>query len=246
MSEPVLEIEYHYRAHNEGALDSTLSALQNEIGGQRHPDSLLAGAIDLVTFLELVVTFVAGASLGEALRNYFSGLSGAEGAKDIGERHRAIVLQWLCDARDELARLIASAGLHCRKDIGAPEYGDKEYAIAIRIRIGRVECFIVLNGPHISEDALEHLPDAISRMLRFIAETELPEESTILQLCLDPLSREWRYLLAPSQQAFGSFVDRVLDLWTGQLMMLRTRHEFITLLRVAEKDGIKFIINPYR
>lgn len=245
MSKSVLEVEYRYSARDEATLAASLSALENEVGGQRRPWGMRAGAIDLVTFLEFAVTFVVGATLGDALKSYFSGLSGAEGAKKLGERHRAVILQWLGDVQAGLAHLITSAKQRFREGLVAPEFDGKEQPIAIRIGIG-VECFIVLNARHVSEGALDHLPDAVSRMLEFIAENGLPDESTVLQLCLDPTSREWRYLLAPSHQAFGRFVDRVLDLSTGQLMKLRSRQEFIELLQVAEEDGLKCLIDPYR
>jgi hypothetical protein len=244
MSELVLQIDYGYRASNEATLDSTLSALQQDIGGQRRPWGARAGAIDLVTYLEFVVTFVVGATLGEALKNYFSALSGAQRAKTLGERHRAIVLQWLGDVQDAVTRLIASAKQRFREGLAAPKFNGKEQSIAIRVVLG-VECFIVLNGPHVSEDALDRLPDAISKMLQFIGEFGPPDQSTVLQLCFDPVSREWRFLLAPSHQGFGRFVDRVVDLSTGQLITLRSRHEFIELLHVAEEDGLKFLVDPY-
>jgi len=246
MSESVLQIEYHYSPGEEATLDPALSALQKEIGGQRRPWGIRAGAIDLVTFLEFVITFVAGATLGDALQSYLAGLAGTEKAKTLGERHHAVIVQWLAKVQESLGRLVTSARKRFRAGLVAPHFQGKEQPMAIRIGLGRIECFIVLNGCHVSDDALDRLPAAVIRMLQFIAEVGLPEESTVLQLCLDPVSRDWRYLLVPSQQAFGRFVDRIIDLSTGQLLTLHSSQEFIELLGVTEPDGFKFLVDPYR
>jgi len=82
--------------------------------------------------------------------------------------------------------------------------------------------------------------------LLFIVEAGLPEESTVLQLCLDPISNDWKYLLIPSHQAFGRFVDRVVDLSTGQLITIRSSEGFIELLGATEPEGIEFLVDPYR
>ena len=57
-----LEITYVYRNSEEKRLESLLVNLETEIGGSRNPFYGRAGAIDIVSFLELAVTFIAGAA----------------------------------------------------------------------------------------------------------------------------------------------------------------------------------------
>jgi len=246
MSNPVLELEYNYSSDDEAALEPALSSLEKEVGGRRHPWPRRAGTIDLVTFLELAVMFVMSATLGAAVKSYFAGLVGAEKAKRLGERHQQAILQWLDSVQEALGRIVTSAKRRLAEGLVSPRFGGKEQPIAIRMRLGPIECFIVPNGIHVSNDALDRLPSAVIRMLRFIADVGLPEDSTVLQLCVDPMSGEWQYLLVPSINAFGRFVDRAIDLSTGRLITIRSAQEFIERFGVTEPDGIKFLVDPYR
>lgn len=246
MSNSVVEFEFEYDARNEATLASALSAIQNEVGGRQRPWGMRAGASDLLTFLEIVIVFVADATLREPVKKYFSGLSGAERAEKLGERHREVILQWLSDVRNGLELLLAAVNRQFRKGMPSPNFQGMEEAMAIRFPVAEVECFVVLNGPHVTRSSLNHLPEAIGNIFEFVAQTGLPHESTVVQLCLDPVSVQWRYLLVPSREAFGRFVDRVVDISTGQIMTLDSPHEFIELLQVDEKDALKFLVNPYR
>jgi hypothetical protein len=246
MANSTVEFEFGYDARNKAILASALSAMQKDVGGRQRPWGMRGGAIDLLTFLEIGIVFVAGATLGEALKKYFSGLSGAARAEKLGERHREIVIQWLGNVRSSLKRLIVSVNQQFRKGMPTPKFQGKEEAVAVRFQVGEVECFVVLNGPHVSLDSLERIPEAIGDMLEFVAQTGLPDDSTVVQLCLDPVSAQWRYLLVPSHGAFGRFVDRVVDLSTGEVLRIGSRQEFIKLLQVAKEDGLKFLVDPYR
>lgn len=246
MSGPVIELEYRFSSGDEAALAKALSALEADLGGQRRPWGTRAGAIDLVTFLEFVITFVVGATVGEILKSYFAGLAGAEKAKKLGEHHQEIILKWLGAVKESLHQLISSVKHQFHEGLRASRFEGMEKPIAIRIGLGQLECYIVLNGQNVSDDALENLPGAVIKMLKFVAETGLPEDAIVLQLCLDPNSKEWRYLLVPSPQAFDRFVDRVIDLSTGQVLILRSREEFIKLLGATKAEGIKFLTDPYR
>ena len=246
MSISVIDLQYRYSSSDEADLDSALSALESELGGQRRPWAFRASAIDLVAFLEIVVTFIAGATLGEALKNYLGGLTGVDQAKKLGERHQEVILKWLDAVKDSIHRLVSSVRLRFHEELNALYFEEMEQAIAMVICLGQLQCYVVLNGRNVTDTALENLPGAVTKMLQFIAEVGLPEESDILQLCLDPRSDQWRYLLVPSHQAFGRFVDRIIDLSTGELLFLRSREEFITLLGATRDEGIKFLINPYK
>jgi hypothetical protein len=246
MSDPIIELEYRFSSGDEAALAKALSALEAELGGQRRPWGIRAGAIDLVTFLEFVIIFVASATFGEILKNYLAGLVGAEKTKKLGEHHQEIILKWLGDVKESLHQLISSVKHRFHEGLRASRFEGMEKPIAIRIGLGQLECYIVLNGQNVSDDALDNLPGAVTKMMQFVAESGLPKDAIALQLCLDPNSNEWRYLLAPSPQAVSKFVDRVIDLSTGQILILHSREEFIKLLGATKTEGIKFLIDPYR
>ena len=246
MSDPVFELEYRFSSDDEAALAKVLSALEADLGGQRRPWGMRMGATNLVTFLEFAITFVVVATVGEVLKSYFAGLVGAEKAKKLGGRHQEVILKWLGAVKESLHQLISSVKHRFHEGLRASRFDGMERPIAIRIGLGQLECYIVLNGQNVSDDALENLPGAVVRMLQFVAEAGLPDDAIVLQLCLDPNSNEWRYLLVPSPQAFGRFVDRVIDLSTGQFLILRSREEFIRLLGATKAEGIKFLVDPYR
>jgi hypothetical protein len=246
MSEPIINVEYSYSSKDEGTLDRDLSSMQADIGGQRCPWGGRAGAIDLVIYLELILTFVAGATLGEAIKSYFAGLAGADKAKQLGEHHRETILNWLSNVKNNIQRIVSSIRSRLQEGLRAPHFEGMEEPIALRIRIGLLECYIILNGHYVTDEALDHLPEAVSVLLRFLAEIGLPKDATVIQLCPDPKSCEWRYLLVPSNKAFGHFVDRIIDLTTGKQIHIHRRQEFIDLLGATPEEGIKFLVDPFR
>ncbi|MFA4987113.1 MAG: hypothetical protein WC712_11045 [Candidatus Brocadiia bacterium] len=246
MDESFFTVEYAYSSRNSVILDAALTALQKEIGGHRRPWGLRSGALDLVTFLELTLIFVASNTLPEYVKSYLAGLMGVEEAKKLGEKHRGKILPWLDEVRQRLQLFVASAEKRFREGLEAGEFEGTEMPIAICIELGQHPCFIVLNGRHVTHNSLERLSHDIVRMFRYIAEVGLPEESTVLQLCLDPVSQDWRYLLVPSHRAFGQYVDRIIDLSTNRLFAIHSAKEFVELLDVSQADRYQYLVNPFR
>ena len=136
MSIPVIDLQYHYSSSDEADLDNALSALEAELGGQRRPWGMRAGASDLITFLEIAVSFIAGATLGEALKNYFGGLTGVDKAKKLGERHQEAILKWLDAVKESIHRLVSSVRHRFDEGLHAPHFEEMEQPIAMRIGLG--------------------------------------------------------------------------------------------------------------
>lgn len=120
----VINLQYHYSSRDETKLENTLAALEADLGGERRPRSGRTGVIDLITYLEFVLAFVAGATLGEVLKSYFAGLAGAEKAKALGERHQKILVKWFHDMQKNLHRLISSVRLQLQEGLRVPRFED--------------------------------------------------------------------------------------------------------------------------
>lgn len=242
----VIKISYVYLENDEVSLNPILESFEKEIGGERHPYGMRMGAIDLVTFIEFVITFIAGASLGEILKNYLSGLVAADSAKGLGEKHREIIKNWLNNVEQGFNQLIKTVKQKFDGGFRAPTFEDKEQPIAICIHISDIEIFIILNQHNITDEAFGLLPNAIVRTLSFIAENGLPEDTFVLQLYFDSQKNDWCYLFAPSKNAFGHYIDRIININTGEITIIKSAKEFIAFTEISESDGIKFLVDPFR
>jgi len=242
----ILVIKYSYSLNNEPELEPILTALERRLGGERRPYAGRKGAIDLVTFLELVIGIVTTATLGKVLESYFSGLLRTEEAKLIGQQHRTIIKQCLRNVEKGLQEIVIEIKDWLKLEVVFPHISGKEQLLAIQFQLGRTTCYIVLNQPHITEEALDTLPNAIIRVIRLITEIGIPQDATVVQLYFDPKSGDWRYLLAPTIEGFGHFIDRVIDIRTGQCIIISSADNFIKFADITPDDGFKFLVDPFR
>jgi hypothetical protein len=243
--EQILHIDYSYSERDESKLAPTLNLFLHELGGERKPYWGRKGVIDLVTFLELVISFVAGATFGQAIENYFAGLLRIEDAKVLGEQHRKDIDRWLQDVEHAFGKIVAAAKKLFERGFSFPHSLGKEQPLAIEIPLGKVSCYIVLNQPHVSQEALDKLPSAIVHMLRFIAEEGIPEDAITVQLFFDYKSCDWNYLLAPTPEGFGRFIDRVINIKTGESISITSVEQFIEFTDITPGDGFKFLVDPF-
>jgi hypothetical protein len=244
--EQLLHIEYSYSKRDESELAPTLDLFLNTVGGERKPYWVRAGAIDLVNDLVIVCSFVAGATFGQVINSYFAGLLRTEDAKVLGEQHRKAIEPWLQSVVHAFREITATAKKLLERGFSSPHSLGKEQSIAIEIPLGKTSCYIVLDQPHISQKALDKLPSAIGCMLRFIAEEGIPEDATVMQLFFDSKSDDWNYLLAPTSAGFGRFVDRVINIKTGESISITSAEQFIKFAVIAPKEGLKFLVDPFR
>jgi hypothetical protein len=241
-----LELEYSYRTGEEGTLGPIIEAVESECGGRRAPYGSRSGAIDLVSFLEICVSFVAGVGLRKALESYLVGLLRTESAKKLGERHREAIGRWLVGVERSLQRLGAVLRDRVIGKFSFPRLNGKEQPLALCIPLGRVTCFVVVNQSRVAQEALDWLPDAVVRVLRLAAERGLPSDATVVQLFYDVASKRWRYLFVPTARGFGHFIDRVIDVDTGREVIIGSAEEFIELANVKSEDGLKLLVDPFR
>ena len=241
-----IKIECRYYSSEDAVFTPALSIIQKKFGGSQHFLDNAEFGMNLYPYLELAITFIAGATLGEALKNYFAGISGAKKAQKLGAQHRAIILRWFKRIRNNLKYLIDSGVRRIYSGISASFLREEERAIYISFELGEISGYVVINVFHISENALNRLPDDFIRMLKFIAENGQLKGPSSIQLCLDPLSNEWKYLLVPKWQITGRFVGQVMDLSTGRPLKLRSVKDIIKRLGIRKKDRYKFLINLFR
>lgn len=238
--EPIqVALGYLFNERDEPVLDELLAQLESRIGGRRVHRGMSAGAIDLLSALEVVVEILVQAGVG----SYFAGILGTE---ELSKEHK----KWLLEQVNRLASLLnqvtACTKDHIRELKLKAAYEDKERAITVRIDLDHTPCYIVLNGPHVDADALSRLEDDVRSMIESLEECELPEDIVAIQLCVDPVSRRWRFLLVPSRNGFGSHVDRVWDVAAHELIYVDSPDQFIRLLQIDEDNSLKVLINPFR
>lgn len=240
------QINFVYQQSGEKDLEAFLSELQDEVGGERNPYSSRKGAIDLVTFLSIVATFVIVPTLQSAVQKYLEGLLDFDGLKDLGEAHRKQIFIWFQRIGNEVLRLVRAVQekqLLIRKPF---TFQQKEEALALEIPTKFGNTYIVLNHKYISSTLLENLPRAVVTAIRYLHENLPLEEAIVFQLYYDASSQDWIYLFAPTTQGFGHYIDRYIDLRTQQIKLVSSRSEFIKLFQPASEDELKFIISPFR
>ena len=239
-----IDFSYSYYESDETRLEQYLSSLENELGGTRNPLVVRAGAIDLVTILEVVVSFIATAALQPILEKYFEGLFNADAIKGLGEHHREQILIWLNKLRSEIETSLKAMKFLSDIHVKSNSLGNEE-AVALIINIGHIPLFIVLNHNVITPNLLLSLPQGIVNAIKYIAENQLPEDSHVLQLYFDRFSEKWLYLLAPTTHAFGRYIDQYVDLDNGLVIKIESRKKFLEKFRPDTKDEFKFLVNPF-
>jgi hypothetical protein len=241
-----LTFQYEYSKNDEEYVDKVIKEIENDLGGERHPYGARAGAIDLLTVLEFVFTFIVGTTLGRALNEYFSGLIKSDSAKKLGERHHEIIKNWLNDIENAFQNFIKSFKRKFHNDVETPTFEGKEKSIALRLSIVHIDLFIVLNQYKINDQNLDKLPAAIVKVLKYIAGTNLPEDIIVLQLYYDHNQNDWCYLFMPSRNAFGNCIDRMVNINTDDIIYFDSPEDFISRLKISEEEGLKLLVDPFR
>jgi len=155
------------------------------------------GAIDLVTVLEIVFGF--------ALAKYFSGFFSEAGKKT-----------W-----ELLAR---------KYNQFVEKNNRSKEVIAFIVYIDDIPIYLVdrFHESKKLEVSIIEIPFVLIKVEEFFRNNGIPDNVKLMQVFQDPHSRKWRYLLMPTfPDAFGGFVDRVLDLNTFQMDYPQNHQEFI-------------------
>jgi hypothetical protein len=187
-----------------------------------------AGAIDLVTFLELgVFKFI--------LDGFLKGFIDEEYFKKLGITTR----QALFNEVDYFKKyLIAFYKVFISKKLS------NHSAISIVEHIDGVVYFAVLNHKKSTENLISRLPNAFVRAVGEISLHRIPiENSFTVQLYPNFETETWDYLFIPTMSAFGNYIDRYYDFKLKKIVELHSREEFYQKFELDEDDIYKCIIS---
>lgn len=239
-------VSYKYYSGDEAALDEYLKLFEDVVGGNRQPHWGRVGGIDLVTFLEIVISFTAGVTITPLLKKYFEGLLNADELKNLGSKHRAEIRDWFKKVEDNIRKLIAPIIEDQKPSIFHTNFHIEGKALALRVHFRDVECFIVLNHATISKSLLDSVPQAVTKVINYLITHGVPEDTHVIQIYYDIESEEWRYLFMPTSQGFGSFIDRYVDFKTGELININRSDDFVKTFLPSVEDRLKFLVDSER
>ncbi|KXS40602.1 MAG: hypothetical protein AWU59_2463 [Methanolobus sp. T82-4] len=74
---------------------------------------------------------------------------------------------------------------------------------------------------------LNYLPKALHKVNEYVQKFGIPEEVHMMQIFQDPFTKRWKYLFLPSPKAFGSYIDRIVDLDTFKCHKPTNHQDFI-------------------
>jgi hypothetical protein len=192
------------------------------------------GAIDLVTILEIVGVFTGM----KILDGFVEGLVGKDVFKEIGNKFRKGTFELADRMRAFLVDLFENA-VSKNKD----RYG----AFVLVEYINDFSLYVVLNNKRMSLNLMEKLPEAIALSIIVTANIEIEDDNPrIIQLYPNFKTETWDYILMPTTQAFGKYVDRYFDLRERTLHHISSPDEFIEKFNPDDKDDFKFLISPNR
>ncbi|GEM_PF-5606600 len=241
-----VELKFVFRDSEEKELEDLLNNLQSKMGGERKSYYASAGALDLVSYLEIVISFTAVVAVRPLLQKYFEGFFNADGLKKIGEDHREKIIKWFMKLEKDIHTITGVVQYNLNLLNSSFTFNGRERAIVIEIPSKRGIIYIVLNHAAISSSLAKNLPKGVISALRFLNETELPDEFRTFQLYFDKVTGEWPYLFMPSTEAFGRHIDYFCDLRDGKIKRIYSQSEFTHCFYPASADEYKFLVSPFR
>ena len=242
----LLHISYVFQASEEKDLNDFLAELQTDVGGNKSPYSFRKGAIDLVSFLGIVVAFAIVPTLQSAIQKYLEGLLSLDDLKNLGEDNRKQIFRWLQNIEYRVSRLVREiqAKQFLIKKTFAFQRKEEALALEIPTKFGTI--YIVLNHKYASPAILENLPSGLIAAIRYLHENPSLEEAVVFQLYYDINSQQWAYLFAPSLYGLGRHIDRYVDLRTQEVKQISSQSEFARLFQPASEDEFKYLVSPFR
>lgn len=239
-------LSYTYRESDEESLGPFLSELERHVGGRRKPYSHGAGALDLVMALEIGIVLLLNVTLRPWLSKYFEGLLNADAVKKVGEGQRLAIQEWTAGVAADLGKFIkAVATIYASSDVSF-QYKGRQKALALELVLPRgIQCYVVLNHEGVGPSLLGTIPDGVVRAIQFAADGRLPTDAKVVQLYFDRESEQWIYLFVPSLDGFGHWIDRYIDLLSGETVKLNSVEEFVARFKPTDGDAMKFLVTPY-
>lgn len=130
--------------------------------------------------------------------------------------------------------LISEAGKSTWKSIasGLKKYLDKNKrdkdATALIFYLNEIPIYAIERfHDDYAECSINAIPTALIKADSFFRKYGIPEDARLMQIFQDPETKKWKYLFLPSTEAFGSYIDRIVDLDTFELFRPADQKEFI-------------------
>lgn len=117
--------------------------------------------------------------------------------------------------------------------------------MALTYYLGEIPLYVVINHNTMSAELIRNIPNGVIKAIRFVIENELPNIIRILQLYFEKSSHQWKYLLAPSDEGFGRWIDQYIDLDAQIIHKIDSRRKFLEIFHPDSKDELKFLVNPF-
>jgi len=233
----ILEIQIEYGA-NDRLSDDTLDEIRDV--AQRYGNlsekrwGIRAGAIDLVTVLEVVGIFTGM----KILDGLVEGLIGKDIFEEIGRKLRWGAFEQANRLRFFLVELFERAISKNR---------DRYGAITIVEHVNDFSLYVVINHKRMNSNLIEKLPEALALAIIITANSDFEGgQPHVIQLYPNFETESWDYMLMPTTKAFGNFIDRYFNLKNRTLHFLSSPDEFIRQFNPDDKDDFKFLISSKR
>lgn len=189
-----------------------------------------SGTIDLVSFIEVSFEF----AVLKILNAFVKGFIGEDWFKNLGHKFRLEIEREMGTLKDFL-----EAYYDCF--VRNQPYIQKAFVISEQI--GDITLYIVINHFQMTNILLDKLPQSIVDTYGKISLGYFDIDSKICQLYPDFKQNEWRFLLTPTYNGLGNFVDRYYDLSSNKLIRIVSKEEFISEFDLIEEDRYKLIVN---
>lgn len=237
---------YSYSQRDGERFEPFLSELETEFGGKRVPWDIRGGAIDLVTAFEVVVgwealSFVAKAIVGK----YLDGLLNTDAIKKVGANHRQEIISLSKSTATALRGLCDRLSAMVQNGLDGKAL-NSDLAVTLIFQIEEISCHVAVNQHGLDNRAVELIPEAIDRVVQLKSIGYIPRDAHTSQLFFDSESGSWRYLFIPTNEGFGSHIDRYMNLEDGETSLLSGNREFIERFSPSHEDKLKFLVSPFR
>jgi hypothetical protein len=239
-----LNIELVYGTRDENTLLPALRDMERKLGAERRPYAMRAGAIDLVSVVEIAVTFVV---LHVVVAKYLEGFLGTSELEKAGQAHREAIARWFSGVEEDISRVVTESAALFTAQITTTSNDHFDRAVVLLIPFRGKSLYICLNHRGVTPQLISRLPGAIARVMRLINDGALPNDGIgILQLYFDAANQDWRYLFVPTDEGFGHWIDRYVDMETNRTIRVASPKDFIDAFRIEPRDQYKFLVNPFR
>lgn len=240
-------IGYSCPAPDEQHVGTLIRHLMSRLGGQRQPFVERRGAIDLDTaLLEITLRICADQPHPHVLAEYCQGTLDVDTLNGLSESDRREITLWYEKLCERLEGLMLPLLDTLRSECPRAMLHDQERAVALLVRAGTLSCYMTLNHSAMDSLLTSRIPDGLVAAIKYILESNVPEDASVLQLYFDRDEHNWPYLFMPTTAGFGHFINRYVDLRDSSVRTIHSTAEFIARFQPDPDDALKFLVNPFK